>query len=454
MRGAAAFSVFLLLPQLPGSSSHGQITWPPSTRHGGNVHAAADCARGECFYFNNNVEIPGPGTLPQTARSMEPEVVGGKYDVWRTHPWRAPGTAPVFGSGCGVAGGHPTLSFANGGVPPFGIPIGLDGAFLPQVGDVAPARWRKGQTAEVAWAMSANHAGGYAWRLCKVFDGTEGETEDASEVTESCFQAGHLRFAEDDSFALWPNGSRFVLPNKIVKNGTHPRGSEWKRVPVPTCRVCVSAYDQCGSPLLPTPGLDYGSVWNRQVNCYAACAGSSVSKFTEGGFCPDSTQFQNIRDDGDDIANGNTTATQYSGYGKSIWAWSVLDKVLVPATLATGTYKLSWRWDCEQSAQVWQNCADVEVVDDTTEDTNWDVASLGNMELVPKVTRGGAVTNTNERCVALIEQCRTENGNESGNCADGKIEETCVAEKRSAAGEPRRDAFGVWKIGALLLMLL
>tara|TARA_B110000967_G_scaffold152353_1_gene156556 strand:+ start:4228 stop:4830 length:603 start_codon:yes stop_codon:yes gene_type:complete len=200
--------------------------------------------------------------------------------------------------------------------------------------------------------------------------------------------------------------------------------------------------------------LDYGSVWNRQVNCYAACAGSSVSKFTEGGFCPDSTQFQNIRDDGDDIANGNTTATQYSGYGKSIWAWSVLDKVLVPATLATGTYKLSWRWDCEQSAQVWQNCADVEVVDDTTEDTNWDVASLGNMELVPKVTRGGAVTNTNERCVALIEQCRTENGNESGNCADGKIEETCVAEKRSAAGEPRRDAFGVWKIGALLLMLL
>ncbi len=173
MRGAAAFSVFLLLLQLPGSSSHGQITWPPSTRHGGNVHAAADCARGECFYFNNNVEIPGPGTLPQTARSMEPEVVGGKYDVWRTHPWRAPGTAPVFGSGCGVAGGHPTLSFANGGVPPFGIPIGLDGAFLPQVGDVAPARWRKGQTAEVAWAMSANHAGGYAWRLCKVIDGTE-----------------------------------------------------------------------------------------------------------------------------------------------------------------------------------------------------------------------------------------------------------------------------------------
>ena len=27
-----------------------------------------------------------------------------------------------------------------------------------------------------------------------------------------------------------------------------------------------------------------------------------------------------------------------------------------------GEYLLSWRWDCEESTQVWQNCADVVLV--------------------------------------------------------------------------------------------
>merc|ERR1712032_1265817 len=30
-----------------------------------------------------------------------------------------------------------------------------------------------------------------------------------------------------------------------------------------------------------------------------------------------------------------------------------------------GTYLLSWRWDCEESTQVWQNCADIELTKDT-----------------------------------------------------------------------------------------
>lgn len=33
----------------------------------------------------------------------------------------------------------------------------------------------------------------------------------------------------------------------------------------------------------------------------------------------------------------------------------------VPNDLPSGDYLLSWRWDCEQSAQVWQNCADVRI---------------------------------------------------------------------------------------------
>ena len=40
----------------------------------------------------------------------------------------------------------------------------------------------------------------------------------------------------------------------------------------------------------------------------------------------------------------------------------VSDRVIIPATLAPGKYVLSWRWDCEETAQVWQSCADVNIL--------------------------------------------------------------------------------------------
>ena len=41
---------------------------------------------------------------------------------------------------------------------------------------------------QVFWSSGANHRGGYAYRLCKVTDGKYWE------VTEECFQGGHLNF--------------------------------------------------------------------------------------------------------------------------------------------------------------------------------------------------------------------------------------------------------------------
>ena len=66
-------------------------------------------------------------------------------------------------------------------------------------------------------------------------------------------------------------------------------GSEWARVGIPNCRECGRSYDQCGSPVLPVPGLDYGTQWNTQVNCYDDCSGSTSSKVS--GHCPGATQF-------------------------------------------------------------------------------------------------------------------------------------------------------------------
>jgi len=47
-----------------------------------------------------------------------------------------------------------------------------------------------------------------------------------------------------------------------------------------------------------------------------------------------------------------------SGYGDA--TYSMTDKVGVPNK--PGKYSLSWRWDCEQTPQVWNSCADIVIV--------------------------------------------------------------------------------------------
>jgi predicted carbohydrate-binding protein with CBM5 and CBM33 domain len=41
---------------------------------------------------------------------------------------------------------------------------------------------------------------------------------------------------------------------------------------------------------------------------------------------------------------------------------AVRDVVNIPSDLKPGKYILGWRWDCEATAQVWSNCADVTLV--------------------------------------------------------------------------------------------
>eukprot|EP01051_Picozoa_sp_SAG22_P020501 SAG22_NODE_4165_length_1362_cov_1.596991_1_plen_169_part_00 len=41
---------------------------------------------------------------------------------------------------------------------------------------------------------------------------------------------------------------------------------------------------------------------------------------------------------------------------------NIVDRVIVPGAIEPGHYLVSWRWDAEQSNQVWQNCGDVDVV--------------------------------------------------------------------------------------------
>lgn len=91
------------------------------------------CEQGECYWFTQPTVIPGKPTINDAKqRTFNVHVSGGPGDWSSDMPWRAPGSAPVYGSGCGVAGGSPFTNMSgNGGVPPPGIPQGFDGLHLP-----------------------------------------------------------------------------------------------------------------------------------------------------------------------------------------------------------------------------------------------------------------------------------------------------------------------------------
>jgi hypothetical protein len=224
--------------------------------------------------------------------------------------------------------------------------------------------------------MTANHGGGYSWRLCNK----------NRNITEECFQETVLQFAGNVSYLQYSDSipdregflvlPRFELPLVIVSEGTFPSGSQWARNPVPSCAYCDQA--KCGTqlpnltdwfePHAGGPG-DHtkavgGERWWKQEQCAQDCSGFNMMT------CPPGmTQFPeplpgissylgsimyNLRpEQKPTMGNGGMAGLPYS----------IFDKVLIPSSIESGDYLLSWRWDCEQSPQVWQNCADVKIID-------------------------------------------------------------------------------------------
>jgi len=226
-------------------------------------------------------------------------------DWTRKNPWRAPGTAPVV-SPCGVDGGNPKGCPAGNpdgaGCAGGGYGHGPDGRSLP--GNTKPAVWTAGAEAEVAWGVVANHGGGYSYRLCpKPAEGYEA-------LTEECFQQTPLGFVgETQWLQKGSSGERVAVPALRTDNATFPAGSQWTRNPIPAC-------------------LGFGG-------------GAPAT----GGIC-EGTQF----------------APPITGvFGFIQLPWNIIDKVQVPQ-LPAGDYVISFRYDCEQTSQVWSQCGDVRIV--------------------------------------------------------------------------------------------
>merc|ERR1712100_843075 len=60
-------------------------------------------------------------------------------------------------------------------------------------------------------------------------------------------------------------------------------------------------------------------------------------------------------------AVGPVESAEMFKYWQDIFSFNLIDKVQIPADLTPGDYVLSFRWDCEQTPQIWNNCADVTI---------------------------------------------------------------------------------------------
>lgn len=141
------------------------------------------------------------------------------------------GSAPVFDS-CGRAGGH--LPPALSGKASFGgvyintthAKLGDDGSKTLEAA-LSGVVWSAGRDYEVAWAVEANHAGGYSYRLAPA----------AGPLTEAEFQKMHLKFVGQQRLR-WGGGpahggSEIAFNATDVEIGTVPRGSVWRQNPIP-----------------------------------------------------------------------------------------------------------------------------------------------------------------------------------------------------------------------------
>ena len=193
-----------------------------------------DCLQ---YWFDSDVKIPGDATLSPEMEMPENTCNGNaENDNVRSNPWFAPGTAPVNGP-CGTMGGMPNGCNGDGkgsygdcctekcGIFAFGNNT-KDYAWP----DMPVTEWFAGFHHEVAWYVSANHGGGYSYRLCPMPKGG------ISELTEECFQQNPLDFVGESQWVNYKidreTGHRTEVQARQTTEGTYPKGSMWRANPI------------------------------------------------------------------------------------------------------------------------------------------------------------------------------------------------------------------------------
>lgn len=273
-------------------------------------------------------------------------------DVAYVHtPWRAPGFAPVYDP-CGTAGGVPVgVDPGPANPPPTGVKQGLSYQDLPEMPGVK-TQWLAGSVQDVAWGINANHGGGYAYRLCRKAAGTK--------ATEECFQQNHLEFVGDESWIQFGDdeSNRTAIPAVRTAEGTNPSGSQWTKNPIPAC----GGFDGGGIPtklLHKTPCKDpqFEPPLQDVIKPHPKFAPLPGLYGFGMGHCTSIAPHKNGT-----LTPGEGACTpEEHAFWHARFNFNIIDKVKIPENLSPGDYLLSFRWDVEQTPQIWTNCADVTI---------------------------------------------------------------------------------------------
>jgi len=312
---------------------------PPAREAGANTTPGnrGSCENGACMWFNQGCTIgcdcnednqnffKSECNTTQKAIVNDPEyrtfniynkrVFPFPRDWTYYHPWRAPGTAKVLNP-CGLSGGSTQNNDAAGGYGKDTIVgvQGYPGTKLPAV--TYKTTWQRGTDVQVGWSIAANHGGGYQYRICPK----------ESDLTEECFQKNPLSFPQKTQVLQWTNGNQIQINATLVPVGD----STWMKNPIPACDDVSGGFHgvNCdNNPTFPPPPGCNETCWGYQP-CY-------YGEFPDG--CP--------------------------GPIKTVEIPAIYDKVHIPIDLTPGDYVVGFRWDCEQTPQVWSSCGDVTIVD-------------------------------------------------------------------------------------------
>ena len=287
----------------------------------------------------------------------------------KRNPWLAPGHAPVVNS-CGILGGwqynsaqdyiagpgdgYENLMNGTGGavnsyMPPANltIPAGTHGnvVLLEEINHRMQEaqgeqyttndnpRWKAGSVQNVSYSLSANHGGGFQWRVCPI----EFLLNDT--LDEGCFTA--LDFVGDESWFVYKNDSdneTQTIPFTPVRvsdantNGVLPKGSTWTQIGLPACGDFATPDWNCDGPMFE-------------------------NEISKAGFWG-----------GPEITSNISTSPALFDIMEPLSArtdvhpipFEIVDTIQVPKGME-GDYVLSWRWDSEQSSQVWTQCTIVTI---------------------------------------------------------------------------------------------
>jgi len=286
---------------------------------------------------------------------------------FRHNPWMAPGHAPVANP-CGILGGW-RFSNASSYIAGMGdptkkqldkagretkinlipktmpVPVGTTGtsALLYDInmrmqkaqGNLYTTndntKWKAGTAQNVSYSLIANHGGGWQVRLCKL-----GHLLDET-LTEECFEKMPLDFVGNSSWFEYNSSdnskgtSRIpftpVRVSDINTAGVSPKGSTWTKVGLPSCDGLCGGGDMCP--------------YHAPNNCDKPQFDNAIAKAGFWGY-------------------GNSNAGNSRNLSQVLNNWQIVDTVWVPDGLE-GDYVVSWRWDSEQSSQVWTQCAVVTI---------------------------------------------------------------------------------------------